>query len=602
MNATPSGSSLWGLVIVAAFALGIVDKGVAVQELKVGGVGRSWSDMALFLSAAKEVDGSLVPLEADPTENLLPRVSELGGTAVSSVPVVGQATSREILKWLVDGDHATGWRVFANTNGAELTVDMGAVFILNRLLFQRGVLSADDRSLRGYELFVNDGDSLRSFVGTEPVYTLVASDATHGEPELDISFPPQPVRFLKMRSTGVRAFQMGDMEVFGAGVTPFARYVSTVVELETPATFGPVTVGARIDPKAQVLFSTKTGVVLDDSLYFRQTGRMRELEEVPRSEFDRNFDPTNAGSIIENTRDWSAWSPPYAQLEGPMESPDNRQYVQFELRLVSNGLLDKAVIDSVTFAYTVPSLADSVVGEIDPGTAVLGEINSFTLHLRSVIGRDPRRGFDTVLITTPFEVSSATVDVDGQRVESDPRWTGDRLSVSFPNDRIDRTDAEVAIHFESLITVSGTEFGTEVADSRSDAFPQRVVAGDASEDATSNGLAVAGRIEDRLFADISVSSTVITPNGDGRNDDVTLSYVLLKAIRPIAVRVIIHDLAAVPIRHLYDRRDDTGRYSINWDGLDEGGRPVTPGLYLFRLVAETDAGDATAVRAIAVAY
>ena len=595
-----SGSNPWGIVLVV-FALGTVEAGLAAQELKVGGAGRSWSETALVFSKVEEVEGTLAPLEADPTENLLPRVRELGGSATTSVTVIGLWGTGDILPGLADGDRTTGWRVFTNTNGAELTVDMGAVFILNRLLFRRGVLNSDDRSLRGYELYVNDGDSLRSFVGTEPVFNLVARDAAHGTPELDVSFPPQSVRFLKLRSTGERAFQMGDMEVFGSGVTPSARYVSTVIPLEGPATFGPVRVGARIDPDAQVLFSTKTGFEPDDSLYYKQTGRLRELEEVTRAQFDRNLDPSNAGSVVENTRDWSAWSPPYAQLEAPMDSPDNRQYVQFEFRLISNGLLDKAVIDSVCVAYTVPSLADSVVGEISPATAEIGETNPLTLHLRSVIG-NAHRGFDTVLINTPFAVSAATVEVDGQSVESEAQWTGDQLRVSFPDDRIDRSGAEVAVRFESLVTVAGTEFGSEVADSRSDAFPQRVVAGDASGVAASNGLVVAGHIEDRLFADIDVSSGVVTPNGDGSNDEVTLSYVLLKAIRPIGVSVTIHDLAGAPIRRLYDRRDPSGRYSIDWDGRDDGARLVTPGLYLLRLVAATDGGDAAVVRAVAVAY
>ena len=592
-------SSPWILAALATFALGPFEAR-AVEELVVGGSGRDWSETALIFSSVEATDGSLAPIEADTTENLLTRVKELGGSAVSSVRVIGGRN--EILGQLTDGDRSTGWRVFTNTNGAELTVDMGAVFTLSRLLFRRGVLISDDRSLRGYEILVNDGDSLRSFVRTEPVFNLIARDPAHGEPELDLSFPPQPVRFLKLRSTGERSFQMGDLELFGSGVTPFARYVSSVIELEAPATFGPVSVGAHIDSNAQVLFSTKTGYVPDDSLYFQQTGRLREVVEVTRRSFDRNLDPTNAGSVVENTRDWSAWSPPYAQLQGPLASPDNRQYVQFQLRLISNGLLDKAVVDSVSIAYTVPSLADSVIGEISPATAVVGETNQFTMHLRSAVGNDDRRGFDTVLITTPFEVSTATVEVDGQSVASTAQWTGDQLSVSFPDDRIDRTGAKVAVHFATLVTVSGTEFSTQVADSQSDAFPQRVIAGDATDAAESDGLVVGGDIEDRLFADISLSARVVTPNYDNLNDAATLSYILLKAIRPLAVRVTIHDLTGAPVRSLHDQRDSTGPNSIDWDGRDDDGDLVAPGLYLLRLVAVTDGGDATAIRTIAVAY
>ena len=509
----------------------------------------------------------------------------------------------EILGQLTDGDRSTGWRVFTNTNGAELTVDMGAVFTLSRLLFRRGVLISDERSLRGYEILVNDGDSLRSFVRTEPVFNLIARDPAHGEPELDLSFPPQPVRFLKLRSTGERSFQMGDLELFGSGVHTFCPLCILRHRARSSGDFrtGVRRCPYRFQRPGPVQHQKRDTFPMTPSISSRRAvcGRLwKSPGEVSIGTWIRRM----PAAWWKNTRDWSAWSPPYAQLQGPLASPDNRQYVQFQLRLISNGLLDKAVVDSVSIAYTVPSLADSVIGEISPATAVVGETNQFTMHLRSAVGNDDRRGFDTVLITTPFEVSTATVEVDGQSVASTAQWTGDQLSVSFTDDRIDRTGAEVAVQFESLVTVAGTEFGTEVADSQSDAFPQRVIAGDATDAAESDGLVVGGDIEDRLFADISLSSKVVTPNFDDLNDAATLSYILLKAIRPLAVRVTIHDLTGAPVRSLHDQRDSTGPYSIDWDGRDDDGDLVTPGLYLLRLVAETDGGDATAIRTIAVAY
>ena len=44
---------------------------------------------------------------------------------------------------------------------------MGAIFSLQRIFFRRGVLNDDERSLRGYEFYVNNGDPL-NFVGEEP--------------------------------------------------------------------------------------------------------------------------------------------------------------------------------------------------------------------------------------------------------------------------------------------------------------------------------------------------------------------------------------------------------------------------------------------------
>ena len=574
---------------------------VAAERLKIGGDGLEWESNSLVFNALEVTDeGGLSPLEADPEENILPRIKELGGSATTSVRTAA-ARSNQILNELIDGSHTTGWRVYTDPNGAELEVDMGAIFVLHRIRLLRGVLNDDERSLRGYEFYVNDGDSL-NFVGGNPVYGLIAQDRSHGLPELDLSFPPTQVRFFRLRSTGERGFQMGDLEVFGVGVTPFAQYISQVIDLGEAANLGPIDVYSRISGAAQAQFSTKTGFVVTDSLYFRQTGIPGELEEVTLANFDRTLDPSYAGVVRENNRDWSAWSPPYAELvQVPVHSPDNRRYLQFQFKLLSNSLLDKAVIDSVVFNYTVPSLADSVIAEISPTTAILGRENEFTYHLRSVVSSG-HRGFDTAIIHTPFAARATGVRVDGVEIDNFTwEFAAGRLQVRFPDARITRSGQAVAVRFVSLVTVSGTEFRGEVADSQSDAFPQRVAFGDAVEEAADNTLVVSARIDDDLFTGVAFSSAVITPNGDGINDQITLDYILLKATHAVEVEVVVYDLSGRPVHRLYKARDRSGPNQVRWDGRDAAGT-VPPGMYLLRLEATTDAGIATQMRSIAVVY
>ena len=285
---------------LAFLAMGYSTPATAAERLKIGGDGLEWESNSIVFNALEVTDeGGLSPLEADPEENILPRIKELGGRATTSVTTAA-ARSNEIINELIDGDYKTGWRVYTNPNGAELDVDMGAIFVLHRLYLRRGVLNDDERSLRGYEFYINDGDSL-NFIGGDPVYALIAQDRSHGLPELDLSFPPTQVRFFRLRSTGERGFQMGDLEVFGVGVAPFAQYISQVIDLGEAANFGPVDVYGRIDGTAQAQFSTKTGFVATDSLYFRQTGIPGEFEEVALADFDRTLDPSYAGIVLETT-------------------------------------------------------------------------------------------------------------------------------------------------------------------------------------------------------------------------------------------------------------------------------------------------------------
>ena len=586
---------------LACLAMGCSTPATAAERLKIGGDGLEWESNSLVFNALEVTDEEgLSPLEANPEENILPRIKELGGSATTSVSTAA-ARSNQILNELIDGEYKTGWRVYTNSNGAELEVDMGTIFVLHRIRLLRGVLNDDERSLRGYEFYANDGDSL-NFIGGNPVYALIAQDRSHGLPELDLSFPPTKVRFFRLRSTGERGFQMGDLEVFGVGVTPFAQYISQVIDLGEEANFGPVDVYGRINGSAQAQFSTKTGFVATDSLYFRQTGIPGEFEEVALADFDRTLDPSYAGIVLENNRDWSAWSPPYAELlESSINSPDNRRYLQFQFKLLSGSLLDKAVIDSVVFNYTVPALADSVIAEISPAMATLGQENEFTYHLRSVVSSG-NRGFDTVIIHTPFAARATGVRVDGVEIDNFTSASDlGRLQVSFPDERITRSGQEVAVRFASLVTVSGTEFRGEVADSQSDAFPQRVAFGDAAEEVTDNTLVVSARIDDELFTGVVFSSAVITPNGDGINDQISLGYILLKATHEVEVEVVVYDLSGQPVHRLYKARDRSGPNQVSWDGRDDAG-VVPPGMYLLRLKAATDAGIATQMRSIAVVY
>ena len=590
--------------ILATLLIGFSSSGQAqVQRLKIGGNdGLEWQNNSLIFNALEVTDeNGLSPLEADPEANLLPRIKELGGTATTSVRTAA-ARSNQILKELIDEQYTTGWRVYTNTNGAELEVDMGAVFVLQRIYLHRGVLNDDERSLRGYEFYVNDGDSL-NFIGDKPVYSLIAQDRSHGLPELDLSFSPTQVRYFKLRSTGERGFQMGDLEVFGVGVTPFAQYISRVIDLGDAANMGPVNVYSSINGEAKTQFSTKTGYVANDSLYFSQTGIPGEFEEVSLDDFDRTLDPSYAGIIRENTRDWSTWSPPYAQLENAeINAPDNRRYFQFQFKLLSGSLLDKAVVDSVVISYTTPAIADSVIAEISPTTAILGQENDFTYHLRSVTAND-KRGFDTVIIRTPFAARATGLSIDGIEI-NDFTWQGEdgRLQVAFPNNRITRSGQAIDVRFTSLMTISGTEFRGEVADSQSDAFPQRIIFGNANDDAIDNTLVVSARIDNKLFTGVDFSSDLITPNGDGINDQIALEYILLKATDPVGVQVIIYDLSGREVRRLYDARDSSGPNQVAWDGRDDNNTTVRPGLYLIRLEANTDAGDATQMRSVAVVY
>ena len=112
-------------VFVILICLTTAHPALAADRLVLGRSASDWEETALIFNAVDALQsGTLAPLVADTTDNLLPRVVELGGSAQTSVTTAA-ARSNEILDDLIDDDYTTGWRVYTNTNGAELTIDGG---------------------------------------------------------------------------------------------------------------------------------------------------------------------------------------------------------------------------------------------------------------------------------------------------------------------------------------------------------------------------------------------------------------------------------------------------------------------------------------------
>jgi hypothetical protein len=106
----------------------------------------------------------------------------------------------------------------------------------------------------------------------------------------------------------------------------------------------------------------------------------------------------------------------------------------------------------------------------------------------------------------------------------------------------------------------------------------------------------------RLIDQLRLSAPLFTPNGDGINDRLGLEFNLLMFYLPRPLRVEIFDLGGRKLRSLSQAEAAAGRVGLEWDGLDEGGRLVPPGLYLLRVEAEGDAQAETVSRLVGVAY
>ena len=131
---------------------------------------------------------------------------------------------------------------------------------------------------------------------------------------------------------------------------------------------------------------------------------------------------------------------------------------------------------------------------------------------------------------------------------------------------------------------------------------QRVEAGDALFQLEGNQVWVGIQLGGGLLQQVGVKEPVLTPNGAGVNDVVTVEYTVLKLAQAGTVEVTVFDISGRRVRQLYQGRDRSGRYGRFWDGHGADGRVVGPGLYVYRVRVAADQGWEQRSGLIPVAY
>ena len=448
--------------------------------------------------------------------------------------------------------------------GIIIDIDLGQRFAVNRLKFFPRT-GFEDFFLKGYEISLNDGsEEQRTLAGT-PDFRLFKAVERNTNPVVEENIPLQFVRFIKIKQLVRGEWEIDEIEIFGEGFASEASYTSKVFDQGQPAVFGGITwSGGNIgEPtKAGVTLSTRSGTSPDPS----------------------------------DSLAWSTWSPPYPRgVLSDIESPVPRQFFQFRFLFKSDDIFSAATVDSLEFEIS-PALADSVKGEIWPQNAFIGQDTTFTYILRSF----DSKGFDRLQIKTlaPVDVVRS-VEIDGTEVPVDFANVGDGVQISFP--RI-MGNSILKVVFDSIALQYNTVFSGKVSDSSSpDNLPQLVVAGDIDPLTAGGDLSVTILVGKNLLHAMDVAPA-ITPNGDGVNDELLITYDIVNLTHAAPVSVKAYDLAGRLVKEIYYGLDSSGRYQKVWDGTDDDRQKMGPGIYLVHLEIEADSGTEGKTAIVSLAY
>ena len=180
----------------------------------------------------------------------------------------------------------------------------------------------------------------------------------------------------------------------------------------------------------------------------------------------------------------------------------------------------------------------------------------------------------------------------------------DSLRVRLPE--VVRRNDVVAIDMSTVIYGQGTALSASVGNTSSPGSWQRVDPHqEALEDIRSGVMQVLTPPGGPMVDGLRMSSPVVTPNGDGANDEMQLTFSVLRVEGPRDVTAEVFDLSG---RRLWSdvrqRARASGAYRVEWPGVDAAGARLAPGAYLLRV--SVDAGEASggaeSLRAVYVVY
>ena len=629
-----------------------------VERWVLGTGDNGWEELAELMGGMWVVDGSLQPYELDPAVNIA--LGEKKGSSRADVfgnPWRGERAGPQAARLIpgqpeVLGDQGFVYTVDGDTTRSVAIVsgyyyyNLGWKLPINRIRFfspAEGRTQTDDRKRitpglplknaypKLYEVWAAiDGERFK-----QGQFDLLLEQNLNQTTRIaNARFPTQPLQFIFINfpELGVIA----EVEFYGEGFVQKSQYLSKVIDIGEPVNFGRVIpyfngfAKEGIDSEPELLaenpisFSLETQTGRDDtpqvySIYTElRTERevsFAEWDKAPRDDYVR---PRARGPERPDVDNWSFWSVPQEASAGEgleILSPDNRQYLKVNFTMESEDLFAYGRMDSLVVEYS-PLLVDAVVGEValqdEPQplgrkTEVpLGEERIFTFDVRADFESETKSGFDALRLQTPARVQFIGLEMGDPLVAVEPDSIAEKqgeLIVYFPSNRIAADDNRpLRLLFKTGIFSFNALFQGEIFVVGGEGQPQSIDPGDANAEVSTNSIEVLAPSEglDVLSA-LDVESAIVTPNGDGHNDALELAYSLL-GVQDSQVVFAIYDLRGRKVRTLLDDSRSEGRYVEEWDGRGEGTERVAPGLYLARLSVETDAGDFTRTRIIAVAY
>lgn len=457
-----------------------------------------------------------------------------------------------------------------------------------------------------------------------------------------------------------------EMHMFGRGRIAGITLRSPLIDLGHPWNITSVSWEGDVPEGCRILIRTRTGEVVETVRHYYTRDGKEVSKETYEGLFSFDKGPI-VEEVVPVEEFWSPWSHYYRYSGEEFASPSPRRYLLIEAQLISGGPDVSPSLDAIHIHYTDPAsirlLGWVTPRRVEPGQDTWFRVHierpslggSWKTKWYDRFGREiseedwrklpeAMRGRvveeiwlwkdvdgnlmlkeDWEMLPDSLKADSVKVgdaDVTGfdiVRIRAFPEMNFDRdsLEVWVGSEEVPARVAEadsvlvlrlskevfgcpVEVKFKGRIFVDGTEFKVWVGHHSKPSLWQEV------DPTRREDLSV--RVPDLANSDwlvnnVKLAPAVVTPNGDGTNDTLEVTFDVLRVTKPCRVVVEICDIEGRMIKKLYDRLSGSGRISeVYWDGRDEDGKLVPPGVYICKIWVGGTEGRNARMRAVTVVY
>ena len=475
----------------------------------------------------------------------------------------------------VDGNVRTAWEPPVSSVNFAASIDLQQRRLIRAVRVLTEGPDFAQNSLQGYSVQVSDNEIRWSEVGV--LHDIVQFERT------EVVFNPTWTRFVRLviiDVNGVSQPKVAEIQVFGEGFAEEGVFLSEPLDLGAPdqrKNFG------RIDWNADIPLRT------DLAVQFRSGATL-----------DAFADPQGG------------WSTP--QVEGGIlfPGPEPGRFLQYRVNMESRDPEKSPLFRDLSIEYSTEDIAASTArGRVEPNRVPMGVDTTFVYTLDVEIGADDQ-GVKSVQIAIPGQAHLGP-DIDlGPAVLAEWSSTQHLLTLVFAEPLRQSTQLQIPFRtrsyahlhrFRAFLFSLGSENPLNAAPNQDE---------DPRTQRPHSWTLVTSTVSGQVLEQVRANPPVFSPNGDGINDATVIELVLSRVDVARPVSMCIFDLSGRTVARLRPPALSAGTYLRlpgrerespgYWDGRDDYGNRVPPGLYLFQVKVELDAGEAVHSGYVAVVY